>query len=114
MVRIWCTPLYFLNNKRLLAEHYELHVLLGALLRGKGAWYNHPQTKRFHKHIGQLIYRHNEQIMELWRRGYNHHSPLLNVDDIELEVYSYTTEEMKADLEILSERQKNEMQILWI
>ena len=114
MVRIWKTPLYFLNRKRLLGEHFELHVILSAILRGKGAWFNHPQTKRFYNHIGELKYRHREQVREMLRRGYNHKSPLLNVDDVKEEIYTYTTEEMLGDLEILSERQKEDVIMIYV
>jgi len=61
MVRIWRTSLYFLNRQRLLGEHRETHVAVGALLRGKGAWFKHPQVKRFYNHIGQLVDRHLQQ-----------------------------------------------------
>lgn len=114
MVRIWCTPLYFLNRQRLLGEHHELHIILSAILRGKGAWYNHPQTKRFYKHIGQLIDRHNQQVEEFKRRKYKHHSPLYNVNGIEAEAYVYSREEMLGDLAILSERQKEDMIIMYL
>ena len=111
MVRIWKTPLYFLNTKRLVAEHYETHVAVGALLRGKGAWFKHPQVKRFYEHIGQLVDRHLQQVEELKRRGYtsgkDHKTPIRYVDVYE--PYTYSREEMKRDLEILSERQSKDL-----
>lgn len=111
MVRIWRVPLYYLNIQRLNAEHYELHVMVGALLRGKGAWFNHPQTKRFHNHIGMLIDRHNQQVEEYRRRGcpsgFNHKSPIRFVNAYE--PYIYTREEMLEDLAILTKRQRKDL-----
>lgn len=108
MVRIWRCPLYFLDINRLNGEHHELHVIVGAILRGKGSWFNHPQTKRFHKHLGMLVDRHNQQIEEYKRRsypsGFNHKSPIRFVDIFE--PYIYSKKEMLEDLAILSERQK--------
>ena len=116
MVRIWKTPLYFLNRQRLLGEHRECHVMVSALLRGRGAWFNHPQTKRFYKHIGQLVDRHLQQVEELKRRGYisgrDHKTPIRYIDTYE--PYTYSREEMKRDLEILSKRQKEDVIMIYV
>lgn len=100
MVRIWRTSVKVMDRQHLLGEHYELHVVVSALLRGKGAWFKHPQTKRFYNHIGQLVDRHMQQVREFNCRGYNHKSPIMMVDVYEPYVHD------NEDLELLMGRQK--------
>lgn len=107
MVRIWRAPVAKLDRQHLLGEHVELHVILNALrkkLKGiKGGWQHHPQTLRFEHHLGMLYDRHNQQIKEMARRGYNHNSPLPNIPH-KPEPYVYSNKEMKSDMDTLNER----------
>ena len=102
MVRIWCLPISLLDRQHLLGEHVELHTIVTALLRGKGGFSNHPQTKRFKNHIGMLVDRHNQQVQEMLSRGYHHHSPLPN--HLTPEKYLYSESERISDFKTLKER----------
>ncbi len=75
MVRIWAVPVSELDRQHLLGEHAELHCIVGALLGKYKAYRNHPETLRFQDRIEQLYYRHDQQVAEMQKRGYNHHSP---------------------------------------
>ena len=77
-MRIWDVPVSDLCRKHLLGEHRELHGLWNILTLNKLGYRNHPETKRW---IGQLYYlatRHEDQVMEIGRRGWRHQSPLIN------------------------------------
>lgn len=108
LVRIWCVPCYILNGQRLNGEHRELHVVFGALIKKrngvKAGWQNHPQVLRFENHLGMLVDRHEQQVKEMERRGWNHKSPLIYDFEIPKEKYIYTMEESHRDIEILRER----------
>lgn len=103
MVRIWCLPVASLDRQHLLGEHVELHVIVNAILRGKGAWFNHPQTIRFKNHLGALIDRHEQQVAEMQRRGYKHNSPLPLIG-VKREKYQYPYYALRRDLKLLRER----------
>ena len=102
MVRIWRTSVRDLNRWHLLGEHLELHIIVNSILRGKGYWFNHPQTNRFKGHLGQLVDRHEDQVNEMKRRGYHHKSPLPEFEYKE-EKYVHNNE----DLELLRKREND-------
>ena len=106
MVRVWNLPVELLDRQRLLGEHVELHVIWNALMkkaRGvKAGFQNHPQTLRFEDEEGMLVDRHNQQIDEMRRRGYNHQSPLLPV--LIPVPFTYTESQYQEDLETLNSR----------
>ncbi len=101
MVRIWCVPVSELDRQHLLGEHAELHCIVGALLGKYKAYRNHPETLRFKGRIGELYFRHNEQAVEMLRRGYRHDSPLPQSST----PYRYTVEEYQRDHAELAKRQ---------
>lgn len=107
MVRIWCVPVEILDRQHLLVEHFELHVVYNALLKlGRGekaGWQRHPQTLRFIGCIGMLIDRHNQQMKEMGRRGYNHQSPL-PTSNVKPETYTYSYVEQAKDYSVLVSR----------
>lgn len=122
MVRIWRTSVENLDRQHLLGEHKELGIIHNAYVREyvlterfphflkflsenkvRIAWINHPQARRFRGHIGQLVDRHNQQVAEMKRRGYNHNSPLLPLPYTN-EEYAYSEKEEAEDLEILESR----------
>jgi hypothetical protein len=82
MVRIWRCPVSVLDRQHLLGEHFELHIIVNALLRKRkginAGWQNHPQTLRFdsEKGFGQLLERHRQQVAEFEKRGYHDRKPL--------------------------------------
>lgn len=68
-------PVSVLDNKALLGEHNELHIMarsIGGLIKG---WGNHPETKRWLGHTKFMKVRHSEISREMTLRGYNHKTP---------------------------------------
>jgi hypothetical protein len=101
MVRIWAVPVSELDRQHLLGEHAELHCIVGALLGKYNAYRNHPETLRFQDRLEQLYYRHDQQVAEMQKRGYKHHSPLTSSN----QPYLYTEDEYQRDHTELAKRQ---------
>jgi hypothetical protein len=101
MVRIWCVPVEELDRQHLLGEHAELHCIVGALLVKYKAYRNHPETLRFKNRVEELYFRHNQQLMEMQKRGYRHDSPLPQSST----PYTYTEAEYQRDHTELQKRQ---------
>lgn len=110
MVRIWCVPVKLLDRQHLLGEHVELHIIWNAILKEragiKAGWQKHPETKKFRCRLYQLFDRHNQQVFEMKRRGYQHNSPLNteNAGNVDFGFYEYSEEEYDRDLAVLQKR----------
>ena len=76
-MRQWKVNPKFLCRKHLLGEHVEHHMFVGSINKGKSVkgflrdGFLEPKT---------LQTRHDEIAKEMERRGYNHKSPLPDVD----------------------------------
>ena len=75
-MRIWDIPVQQLCNKHLIAQHFEIHCIYSILTEGKRGFYNHPEVKRWLKHLGALILVHDRTVIEMIQRGFNHYTPL--------------------------------------
>lgn len=75
-MRIWDIPPSELCRKHLLGEHRELHAIWTILNTGSKGYINHPETKRWVGKLSALYLRHEQEVIEMKQRGYNHHSPL--------------------------------------
>ncbi len=75
-MRIWDLPPRILCRQHLLGEHRELHAIWSILTAGKQGYRRHPETIRWQSCLRALFLRHQEQVEEMSRRGYQHHSPL--------------------------------------
>lgn len=104
IVRIWRVPVSFLDRQHLLGEHAELHCIFNVITKGLKGFRNHPQVNRFRDHLGMLVDRHAQQVREMERRGWNHKSPLPQVD-CQPEEYSYSDKDHQEDLALLKERE---------
>ena len=83
-MRIWDLPVKKLCRQHLLGEHRELHCIWTFLTTDKGGSYKkHPETLRWKGKLEALLLRHIEQVLEMRRRGYNHHS-LLDISRVNL------------------------------
>lgn len=81
-MRIWDLPVQILCDQHLLGEHRELHAIWTYLTTDKGGSYRkHPETLRWVSHLPALIERHNQEVIEIHRRGFEHHSPLQKAID---------------------------------
>lgn len=59
-----------------MGEHRELHAIWSILVNNKKGYSNHPETKRWSGKLSALYKRHQDEVREMLRRGYNHKSPL--------------------------------------
>ncbi|MEN6370482.1 MAG: pyrimidine dimer DNA glycosylase/endonuclease V [Armatimonadota bacterium] len=92
-MRIWFVPVEELDDRHLLGEHLELHVMANGLICGGGGWYNHPATQFFKGKLGALYRRHEEQVTEMRKRGWTGHKSAFPVDKV-------PPEEMDATVEV--------------
>ncbi len=75
-MRIWDIPTSDLCRKHLLGEHRELHAIWAILTTNRNGYINHPETKRWVGKLAALYIRHEDEVLELEKRGYIHKSPL--------------------------------------
>lgn len=75
-MRIWDISVECLCRQHLLGEHRELHAMWTVLTTDKKGYRNHPETQRWVGKLNALYQRHEQQVREMTRRGYSHHSPL--------------------------------------
>lgn len=75
-MRIWDISVKYLCRQHLLGEHRELHALWTVLTTNKLGYRHHPETQRWVGRLNALHKRHEQQVQEMTRRGYAHHSPL--------------------------------------
>ncbi len=75
-MRIWDLHPGYLDRKRLLGEHRELHGLFNILHFGRKGYARHPETLRWVGCLQALRQRHSLLVAEMALRGYRHQSPL--------------------------------------
>jgi hypothetical protein len=75
-MRVWDVEPVCLCQNHLLGEHREIHAIWSILTQGKTGYSKHPETKRWEGKLGALYRRHEENVAEMKRRGFNHNSPL--------------------------------------
>jgi len=75
-VRIWDVPVEHLCRNHLLGEHRELHAVWNIITLGKSGYATHPETRRWVGKLAALYGRHEQQVLEITRRGWRHASPL--------------------------------------
>ena len=73
MTRMWMIPLEFLCRQHLLGEHKEIHQLLGTLKKQHNI---QGYIKNNCIEITSIKKRHDELVLEMKKRGYNHKSPI--------------------------------------
>lgn len=94
-MRIWDIPPHQLCRKHLLGEHRELHAIWTILTTDKKGYRKHPETKRWEGKLAALYNRHEEEVKEMKKRNYAHHSLL----DKNLAVGKTTQDEMVNTIE---------------
>ena len=75
-MRIWDISVKRLCDKHLRGEHLELHSIWTIITQNRKGYRNHPELKRWRGKLLALYNRHNAQVEEMTRRGWNHQSPL--------------------------------------
>ena len=99
-------PPLCLDRKRLLGEHNEVHCMWNVITQNKKGYRNHPETQRWIGHLAALAQRHDLLVAEMALRGYNHKSPLLNVEQFACSTVRYpsTIEPIETMREKLSQK----------
>ena len=75
-MRIWDLEPKILCRNHLLGEHRELHAMWTIISLGKKGYSKHPETIRWYGKLEALYNRHENLVVEMKKRGYNHKSPL--------------------------------------
>ena len=83
-MRVWDLCPTILCRQHLLGEHREIHAIWSIIHNNKkGGYQNHPEVKRWVGKLNALRKRHDQVVNEMLNRGYNHHSPIIKVNDCE-------------------------------
>jgi hypothetical protein len=98
-MRMWMVDVRVLCRQHLLAEHLELHMFLGSINKEVhlDGYFNNDLFEPGSMHI-----RHDDLVMEMRKRGYNHKTPLDMFD-----VTYFTPTEINHKI-----NRKNSLQIL--
>jgi len=70
---MWNVDPSVMCRKHLLGEHLELHMFVGAMLKGKNIF---GYVRKGLVEVHNIPKRHQELVVELGKRGYNHKSPI--------------------------------------
>lgn len=76
ILRIWDIPPSRLCRNHLLGEHRELHAMWVVITQNKKGYSQHPETLRWNGKLKALYLRHEQLVLEMAKRGYDHKSPL--------------------------------------
>jgi hypothetical protein len=118
MVRVWHVKPEHLDNQRLLGEHLEIHIIIGAVakrhLKKKGGYVNHPETIKYENKVKFLLKRHASLIQEMkkrgWKAGKQHETPLpvKGIPKSAFNDYKITKKMILHDISDLRKRWKKE------
>jgi hypothetical protein len=72
-MRQWNVPTKFLCTKHLLGEHVESHMYVGCIKKGTSL---KGYIEKGLVEVHNIKNRHNELVLEMIKRGFNHKSPL--------------------------------------
>ena len=103
-MRIWDIPANKLCMKHLLGEHSELHGLWNILTQNKSGYSRHPETLRWKGKLAALYLRHEELVIELKKRNYQHKSDLNRVFATGLSIQEEFVYSYDEQLEILKDK----------
>jgi len=78
-MRIWDIHADKLCTKHLPGEHCELHGLWNILTQNKSGYSKHPETLRWKGKLAALYLRHEQLVIEMKKRNYQHKSDLNRV-----------------------------------
>ena len=78
-MRMWMLDPKLMCRKHLLGEHVEMHMFAGSLLKGI-SMDGYVENKLIHAR--EMINRHDELVVEMKARGYNHNSPMQDVEHL--------------------------------
>jgi hypothetical protein len=100
-MRIWDIPSNKLCTKHLFGEHRELHGLWNILTQNKSGYSRHPETLRWKGKLAALYLRHEELVIEMKKRNYQHKSDLNREFASDLSIQEKFVNSYDEQLEIL-------------
>ena len=103
-MRIWDIPANKLCTKHLLGEHCELQTLWNILIQNKSGFSRHPETLRWKGKLAALYLRHEELVIELKKRNYQHKSDLNTVFATGLSIQEKFVDSYDEQVEILKHK----------
>lgn len=72
-MRMWKVPPYAMCRQHLLGEHLEMHMFAGVLRKGLSL---RGYIDRGLVEVDSIGYRHDQLVLEMFNRGYEHKTPL--------------------------------------
>jgi hypothetical protein len=90
--------------KHLLGEHRELHGLWNILTQNKSGYSRHPETLRWKGKLAALYLRHEELVIEMKKRNYQHKSALDRVFATGLSIQEQFVNSYEEQVEILADK----------
>jgi len=96
-MRMWMIEPKSLCRQHLLGEHFEIHKAIGNL-KNSGKW-TKSLTERGFLEPQNFISRHEELVVEMTRRGFNHNSPL-DTEGVELSIGKVNIQKSIRDLKL--------------
>lgn len=103
-MRIWDIPANKLCTKHLLGERSELHGLWNILTQNKSGYSRHPETLRWKGKLAALYLRHEELVIEIKKRNYQHKSVLDSVFAAGLSIQEQFVNTYDEQLQILKDK----------
>jgi len=103
-MRIWDISTETLCNQHLLGEHRELHAIWSILINNKEGYSKHPETLRWKGKLKALYLRHEQQVKEMEKRGFNHKSPLDKEYAIGNNIQKECIDSLEKQIEILRKK----------
>lgn len=110
MVRVWNLPnlpdFNIPDNRRFNAMNYELQSIITSAQSPTARFRNHPEVVKWRPRLGELRTLHDKVIVPgLSSRGYNHNSPLYNIEGIPYAPFNPSFESYLSDLLEITLRQ---------
>jgi hypothetical protein len=81
-MRVWDLNPGYLNRQSLLGEHREIHAVFSIIENEKRGYARHPETLRWMGRLPALAHRHDLVVSEMQLRGYQHHSPVTQTQEL--------------------------------
>ena len=103
-MRIWDIPPNKLCTKHLLGEHCELHGLWNILTQNKSGYSKHPETLRWKRKLAALYLRHEELVIEMKKRKYQHNSALNKLLATGLSIQEQFVDSYEEQMKILKKK----------
>lgn len=97
-MRMWLVDSKIMCRQHLLGEHRELHAFVGTIKKKRNVF---GYIRNNLLDVELLSTRHEELVMEMNRRLYNHHSPLPKIEEElieDIKFYKVDREKAKSDL----------------